>query len=286
VAESVVGVLQLGTAPEGTAATLERVLACEREIAESGAVLVVLPEALLGGYPRGKVTGSGFPAYSAAAVTVPGPEVDALAGLSARTGASLVVGVVERAGSTLYCTAVFLDPVGGLVGTHRKLVPTTRERLVWGRGDGSTLPVVPTAAGLAGAVICWENMMPLLRAAMYAKGVELWCAPTVDDRDAWLASMRHVADEGRCFVLSACQFEPPSEQADPFLGGSVIVGPLGDVLAGPLRGAAGLLTATVDLADLVAARCDLDVSGHSARPDVFRLSVDERARVGVTFRTD
>lgn len=281
-----VGVLQVGTSPEGTAATLERILGYEREIAESGAALVVLPEAVLGGYPRGRVTGPGFPRYAAAAVAVPGPEVDALAGLSARTGASLVVGVVERAGSTLYCTALFLDPAKGLVGTHRKLVPTARERLVWGRGDGSTMPVVPTAAGLAGAVICWENMMPLLRAAMYAKGVELWCAPTVDDREAWLASMRHVAGEGRCFVLSACQYEPPSDHDDPFLGGSVVVGPLGDVLAGPLRGAAGLLTATIDPDDLVAARCDLDVSGHYARPDVFALSVDETARVGVTFRAD
>jgi nitrilase len=283
VPKSVVGVLQLGTSPEGTAATLARVLAREEEIRESGAALVVLPEALLGGYPRGNLGGAGFAACFAAAVAVPGPEVDVLAGLSARTGASLVVGVVERAGSTLYCTALFLDPVRGLVGTHRKLVPTARERLVWGRGDGSTMPVVPTAAGLVGAAICWENMMPLLRAALYAKGVEIWCAPTIDDREVWLASMRHIAGEGRCFVLSACQYEPPSEQADPFAGGSVIVGPLGDVLAGPLHGAPGLLTATVDTADLVAARYDLDVSGHYARPDVFHLSVDETARPGVSF---
>ncbi|MFG1645916.1 nitrilase-related carbon-nitrogen hydrolase [Amycolatopsis sp. NPDC049252] len=138
-----------------------------------------------------------------ASVTVPGPETRALAGLSARTGASLVVGVIERDGSTLYSTVVFLDPSLGLVGKHRKLVPTARERLVWGRGDSSTLPAIPTAAGLAGAAICWENHMPLLRAAMYAKGVELWCAPTADDRDVWQASMRHIADEGRCFVISA-----------------------------------------------------------------------------------
>ncbi|MDS0137906.1 MULTISPECIES: carbon-nitrogen hydrolase family protein [unclassified Amycolatopsis] len=267
---TVVAALQIATG-----VPLERVLAFEDEI--RGADLVVLPEAVLGGYP-GRTP---FVEYFHAAVTVPGPEVAELAGLAARTGASLVVGVIERAGSTLYSTVVFLDPALGLVGQHRKLVPTARERLVWGRGDGSMLPVVPTAAGRAGAAICWENHMPLLRAAMYAKGVEIWCAPTADDRDVWQASMRHVADEGRCFVVSACPYE--GEGDDPFRGGSVIVGPLGDVLAGPLRGTEGLITAEIDLAEIVAARHSLDVSGHYARPDVFSLTVDERPQDGVTF---
>ncbi|MEV6876574.1 carbon-nitrogen hydrolase family protein [Amycolatopsis sp. NPDC051128] len=267
---TVVAALQIATG-----VPLERILAFEDEI--RGAALVVLPEAVLGGYPRGEP----FVRYFRSSVTVPGPEVTALAGLSARTGASLVAGVIERDGSTLYSTVVFLDPVLGLVAKHRKLVPTARERLVWGRGDGSTLPVVPTAAGLAGAAICWENHMPLLRAAMYAKGVEIWCAPTVDDRDVWQASMRHIANEGRCFVISACPYETSGD--DPFRGGSVIVGPLGDVLAGPLHGSEGLLTATIDLEDVVAARHSLDVSGHYARPDVFALTVDERPQDGVTF---
>jgi nitrilase len=260
-----------------TGVSPEHVLGFEDEIRASGAALVVLPEAVLGGYPRGEP----FVRYFGASVAVPGPEVTELAGLAARTGASLVVGVIERDGSTLYSTAVFLDPALGLVAKHRKLVPTARERLVWGRGDGSTLPVVPTAAGLAGAAICWENHMPLLRAAMYAKGVEIWCAPTVDDRDVWQASMRHIADEGRCFVISACPYETDGD--DPFRGGSVIAGPLGDVLAGPLRDAEGLITAEIDLDDVVAARHSLDVSGHYARPDVFALTVDERPRDGVTF---
>ncbi|MBE1497560.1 nitrilase [Amycolatopsis lexingtonensis] len=267
---TVVGALQLGTG-----IPVERILAFEDEL--RGADLVVLPEAVLGGYP-GRAP---FVDYFAASVAVPGREVSALAGLAARTGTSLVAGVIERAGSTLYSTAVFLDPALGLVAKHRKLVPTARERLAWGRGDGSTLPAVPTAAGLAGAAICWENHMPLFRAAMYAKGVEIWCAPTADDRDVWQASMRHIADEGRCFVVSACPFETSGE--DPFRGGSVIVGPLGDVLAGPLRDAEGLITAEIDLADIVAARQSLDVSGHYARPDVFSLTVDERPQDGVTF---
>jgi nitrilase len=226
-----VAALQMGSSPEGTTATLKRVLGFEAEIRAAAAAVVVMPEVILGGYPEVRLSDEQYTRYFGQAIDVPGPEIDALAGLAARTGASLVVGVVERVGSTLYCTAVFLDPVRGFVGSHRKLVPTGRERLVWGRGDGSTLPVVPTTAGLAGAAICWENFMPLLRAAMYAKGVELWCAPTVDDGDTWLATLRHIACEGRCFAVSACQYGT----SEVFTGGSVIVGPLGDVLAGPLR---------------------------------------------------
>ncbi|MGE5827315.1 MAG: carbon-nitrogen hydrolase family protein [Micromonosporaceae bacterium] len=302
---TVVAALQIGTSPEGTAATLERILDYEPEISASGARLVVLPEALLGGYPKGETFGtrvgyrtpagrSGFTSYEAAAIDVPGPEVEALAGLATRTRASLVVGVIERAGSTLYCTALFLDPSSGLVATHRKLMPTGTERLIWGQGDGSTLPVVATAAGRAGAAICWENYMPLLRTAMYAKGVQVWCAPTVDDRDVWQSTMRHIACEGRCFVISACQVQPAPRELDltiddwdpdrPLIrGGSVIVGPLGDVLAEPLFGKPGLVTAEIDVAELAGARYDLDVTGHYARADIFTLTVDESPRHSVSF---
>lgn len=302
---TVVAALQIGTSPEGTAATLERILEYEPEISASGARLVVLPEALLGGYPKGETFGThvgfrtpggraGFARYAATAIDVPGPEVDALAGLSARTRASLVVGVIERAGSTLYCTALFVDPGSGLVATHRKLMPTGTERLIWGQGDGSTLPVVATVAGRAGAAICWENYMPLLRTAMYAKGVQVWCAPTVDDRDVWQSTMRHIACEGRCFVISACQVQPSPRELgltvddwDPdrplIRGGSVIVGPLGDVLTEPLVGKAGLVTAEIDLAELTGARYDFDVTGHYARADIFTLTVDESPRRSVTF---
>ncbi|MGA6166585.1 carbon-nitrogen hydrolase family protein [Amycolatopsis magusensis] len=278
--EATVSALQLGASAD-TAATLERILGHEDEIRASGTDLLVLPEAVLGGYPRGELSGDGFTRYFEQAVDLPGPEIEALAGLSARTGASVVAGVVERAGSTLYCTAVFLDPATGFTARHRKLVPTMRERLVWGRGDGSTLPVVATAAGLTGAALCWENYMPLLRAAMYAKGVRVWCAPTVDDREIWRATMRHIAAEGRCFVISACPYE--SEGDDPIAGGSLIAGPSGDVLAGPLLGAEGLVTARIDLDETVSSRAQLDVSGHYARPDVFSLSVDETPRPGVRF---
>ncbi|WP_238922942.1 carbon-nitrogen hydrolase family protein [Achromobacter ruhlandii] len=300
-----VAALQIGASPEGKDATLERILAFEAEISASGAALVVMPEALLGGYPKGEIFGTrlgyrlpegreAYARYYQNAIDVPGPETDALAALSQRTGASLVIGVIERAGSTLYCTALYFDPAAGLAARHRKLMPTGTERLIWGQGDGSTLPVLETAAGRVGGAICWENHMPLLRTAMYAKGVQIWCAPTVDERDIWQCSMRHIAHEGRCFVISACQVQPsPAELGldvpgwDPqrplINGGSLIVGPLGDVLAGPLHGQTGLLTATVDIDELVRARYDFDVVGHYARPDVFTLEVDERARQTVRF---
>lgn len=300
-----VAALQIGSAPEGKARTLEQILAFESDIAASGASLVVMPEALLGGYPKGEIFGTrlgyrlpegreAFARYYDNAIDVPGPETEALAGLSQRTGASLVVGVIERGGNTLYCTALFFEPGIGLAARHRKLMPTGTERLIWGQGDGSTLPVIDAAAGRIGGAICWENHMPLLRTAMYAKGVEIWCAPTVDERDIWQCSMRHIAHEGRCFVVSACQVQPSPadlgvdvpgwDAGRPLInGGSVIVGPLGDVLAGPLRGGTGLLTARIDTADLVRARYDFDVVGHYSRPDIFSLTVDERPRPPVRF---
>ncbi|MCX8958786.1 carbon-nitrogen hydrolase family protein [Erwinia psidii] len=302
---SVVAALQMGSHPEGKTATLAQIISYEEEIRRQGISLVVMPEALLGGYPKGSNFGTwlgfrlpegreAFAAYYANAIDVPGEECDALAAFSARCGADVVIGVIERDGSTLYCSSLFFSPKDGLVAKHRKLMPTGTERLIWGQGDGSTLPVVEMAAGKVGCAICWENHMPLLRAAMYAKGVQIWCAPTVDERDVWRASMRHIAHEGRCFVITACQMQPtpnelgtevPGWDPDRVLinGNSMIVGPLGEVLAGPMTGVSGLLTAKIDTAELVRARYDFDVSGHYSRPDVFSLTVDERAKHGVVF---
>lgn len=307
-AKTHVAALQIGSHPDGKAATLAGILSFEDRIVAAGARVVVLPEAVLGGYPKGEIFGTrlgyrlpegreAFARYFDNAIDVPGPETAALAGLARRTNASLVVGVIERGGNTLYCSALFFDPEGGLVAKHRKLMPTGTERLIWGQGDGSTLPIVDSAAGRLGTAICWENHMPLLRTAMYAKGVQIWCAPTVDERDVWQCSMRHIAHEGRCFVISACQVQPSPKDLgievpdwDPerplIRGGSVIVGPYGDVLAGPLLGEAGLLTAEVDIDELVRARYDFDVVGHYARPDVFSLEVDERRKRSVTFVGD
>jgi nitrilase len=296
----IIAALQIGSHPQGKAATLEAVLAFEERIEASGADLVVLPEALLGGYPKGEQFGTylgyrttegreAFATYYDNAVDLDGPEVAALAGLCDRTGAALVVGIVERSGSSLFCTALFLEPEQGLVAKHRKLMPTGTERLVWAQGDGATMPVVASRAGKLGAAICWENYMPLFRAAMYAKGVEIWCAPTVDERDVWRSAMRHIAHEGRCFVISACQVQPSPaalgmqvenwpDDRPLIAGGSMIVGPLGDVLAGPLERETGLVAAAIDTRDIVRARYDFDPVGHYARPDIFRLAVDESPR--------
>ncbi|GMM52428.1 Nit1 protein [Starmerella bacillaris] len=303
--KSVVAALQIGSNYEGKAATLRDILSFENQILESNAKLVVLPEALLGGYPKGDMFGaqlgyrlpSGreeFTRYYNNAVDIDGEEIAELEGLSNRTQAFLVVGVIERANSSLFCTAVFISPEHGVVGKHRKLMPTGTERLIWSQGDGSTMPVIESGCGKVGAGICWENHMPLFRTAMYAKGVEIWCAPTVDERDVWRSSMRHIAHEGRCFVISCCQVQPTPAQLNKTVanwddnrlligGGSMIVGPLGDVLAGPFEKEVGLLTAEIDTDDLIGARYDLDVVGHYGRPDVFSLHVDESARESAVF---
>src|SRR5512146_3287339 len=253
-------------------ATLDRVAALTARAAAGGTELVVFPEAFVGGYPKGSDfgarVGSRSPAgrewfrrYHEGAVDLPGPAVDRLAGIARANAVHLIVGVIERAGGTLYCTALFLSPEGALLGKHRKLVPTAMERLIWGAGDGSTIPVFDTPTGRIGAVICWENYMPQLRLAMYGQGVELYCAPTVDDRETWLPTMRHIALEGRCFVLSACQYMrradcPADYRADIegdllIRGGSSIVDPLGNVLAGPDFSGETILTAELDLSAIV-----------------------------------
>lgn len=299
-----ISLLQIGSVPSSTQETLEKILSYEAEIKRSGADIVVMPEAILGGYPKGERFGTqlGFrlesgreiyQKYYDAAIDLSGPEVKTLSEMSKRLNANLVLGVIERAGATLYCTAIFIDPSGGLTHKHRKLMPTGSERMIWGQGDGSTLPVIETNAGRTGATICWENYMPLLRTALYAKGIEIWCAPTVDARPVWQSTMQHIALEGRCFVASACQYQPsPNELgqkvdnwgADDALisGGSVIIGPLGDVLAGPLLDKEGLISAEINMDDLAKARYDLDVIGHYARPDIFELRVNETPRQSVT----
>ncbi|EKS70286.1 nitrilase/cyanide hydratase and apolipoprotein N-acyltransferase [Burkholderia sp. SJ98] len=203
----------------------------------------------------------------------------------------LVIGVIERDGGTLYCTALFLGPDGAYLGKHRKLGPTGAERLVWGRGDGSTMPVFSTDVGKIGASICWENYMPLFRAAMYQKGVEVLCVPTADGRETWLPTMRHIALEGRCFVLSSNQFARRSDYPEDYpafqnqasdsivtVGGSCIIDPLGNVLAGPNFDGEAVLIADIDLDDITRAKFDLDAVGHYSRPDVFRLLVNESSQ--------
>ena len=298
-------VVQAGSVPFDLARSLEKALDLIADAAREGAQLVVFPEAFLSAYPKeasfGAVVGMRRPEgrdlyqrYWESAVDVPGPAVDTLADAARDANVHLVIGAIER-DTTLYCTALFFSPEQGYLGKHRKLMPTASERLIWGFGDGSTLGVYDTTVGRISAVICWENYMPLLRMTMYGKGIQLYCAPTADDRDSWLPTMRHIAVEGRCFVLSACQFikrgaygaDYPSEVDDDpdrvvMRGGSCIVDPFGTVLAGPCFDSETILTAECDLDQIVKGKYDLDVTGHYARPDVFSMTVDERAKPAVT----
>ncbi len=290
--------------------TLEKLSVLAREAAQQGAQLVLFPEAFVSAYPRGldfgAVVGSrtdagreDFRRYWESSVDVPGPAVDHLARTARSNNIYLVVGVVERDAATLYCTVLFFAPDGTFLGKHRKLMPTASERLVWGFGDGSTLPVFETPLGKLGAVICWENYMPLMRTAMYAKGIELYCAPTADARDSWLATVRHIAIEGRCFVLSCNQFQRrrdfPADYNSTFgndadavicRGGSCIVDPFGNFLAGPDTEGEAILVAEIDLRQIIRGKYDFDVVGHYSRPDIFQLHVDERPKRSVTTTDD
>jgi nitrilase len=287
--------------------TLEKLSSLAASAAQQGARLVLFPEAFVSGYPRGldfgAVVGSrtdegreDFRRYWESSVDVPGAAADFLAGVAKNNKIFLVVGVVERDGGTLYCSVLFFGPDGIYLGKHRKVMPTASERLVWGFGDGSTLPVFETELGKVGAVICWENYLPLLRATMYGKGIEIYCAPTADARDSWIATARHIAVEGRCFVLSSNQFNRrrdfPSEYRSNFgeepdtivcHGGSCIVDPFGNFLAEPNTEGEAILIAEIDPAEIVRGKYDLDVVGHYARPDIFQLRVDEGAKKPVTI---
>lgn len=291
-------VVQAASNPADSLDSAQKAAALVLQAAQNGARLIVFPEAFLGGYPKGASFGTpvgmrkpegreDYRRYHAAAIDLDGPEVQAIEEATRATGAFVVIGVIERDGGTVYCTALFFDGGKGLVAKHRKLMPTAAERLIWGFGDGSTMPVIDTQLGRVGAVICWENYMPMLRMAMFDQGITLYCAPTADDRDTWAATMRHVALEGRCHVLSACQHITRAAYPDDYdcalgddpdtvllRGGSMIVGPLGQVLAGPDFSGETILYAKIDPAEVIRAKYDFDVTGHYARPDVFSLAVN------------
>ena len=295
-----VAVVQAGSIPFETNACVDKAVSLAREAGGMGARVVVFPEAFIAGYPKGLSYGlvvgardprgrEEFRLYLESAIEVPGPETARLGEAAAAAGAYLVIGVIERERGTCYCTVLFFGPDGALLGKHRKLMPTALERMIWGFGDGSTLTVVESPYGRIGSVICWENYMPMLRMAMYAKNVALYCAPTADDRDTWIPSMRHVALEGRCFVLTACQFLRRRDFPDTvrvslgdapdavlMRGGSAIIDPLGRVLAGPHFDGETILTADLDLDEIGRGKFDFDVVGHYSRPDVFQLVVNEK----------
>jgi nitrilase len=292
----------------------EKAVKLTLEAGNNGANIVVFPEAFIPAYPRGlsfgAVVGSrslegrkDFYRYWENSIAVPSEETDRLGEAARKAGVYLDIGVIERdneySKGTLYCTMLYFGPDGTLLGKHRKLKPTGSERLIWGEGDGSTLPVFDTPFGKIGGLICWENYMPLARAAMYSKGVQIYIAPTADSRDLWQSTIRHIAAEGRCFVLSCNQYVTkemyPSDLAcfedlvnspdEMCPGGSAIVGPLGEYIVSPVWGKEDILYASLNLQDIAYSQFDFDVVGHYSRPDVFQLVVNDEKKENVVWRS-
>jgi len=198
----------------------------------------------------------------------------------------MVIGVIERGSSgSLYCSVLYFNNEGKLIGKHRKLKPTGTERVIWGEGDGSDLTTYQTHFGKIGGLICWENYMPLPRTSVYQSGVDIYIAPTADQRDSWQATMKHIACEGRCFVVGCNQYvtrhnypkyllcELNNDEQVMSRGGSVIVNPFGEVVAGPLWDKAGILHAELDMDLVIKGKMDFDVVGHYARQDLFELKL-------------
>jgi nitrilase len=307
-----VAVVQAASVIMDKEASTEKAISLTLEAGEKGANIVVFPEAFIPAYPRGLSFGAKVGSRSSEgrrdwlrywenSVPVPSKITEKLGKAARKAGVYLIIGVIERdnelSNGTLYCSVLFFGPEGTLLGKHRKLKPTGSERLIWGEGDGSTLPVFDTPYGKIGALICWENYMPLARAAMYAKGVQIYIAPTADSRELWQSTIRHIAAEGRCFVLScnqyvnkdmyptdlACYDDLVSSQEEMCPGGSAIVGPLGEYIKEPVFGKEEILIANLDLRDIAFSQFDFDVVGHYSRPDVFQLLVNEEKKENVKW---
>ncbi len=273
-------------------ATIEKMAGIAAEAAGEGASLVVFPETFVPVYPSSRwarllAAGSeGKPLFAKLAresVEIPSPASERLGSIAREAGVWLATGVNELERGTLYNALLLYSPDGELVLHHRKLMPTNHERLVWGLGSSDGLTAAATPLGKVGGLICWENLMPLARFALYESGVEIYLAPTADDTEDWHDSIRHIARESRAFVISPCVFQRASSYPDdvplgdgPDLlgrGGSAILAPDGSYLAGPLWDEEGILYAELDPQRLYEERQRFDPAGHYNRPDVFRLEV-------------
>ncbi|WKV12160.1 carbon-nitrogen hydrolase family protein [Marivirga harenae] len=295
-----VGCVQATPALFDKSKTLDIVFKWIQKAAKENVKLLVFPESFIPAYPAGlgfgTVVGSRteagreqFREYWENSVEIGAEETQQIAKWAKEHDMYITIGVTEKdsISKTLYCTILYFSAKGELMGKHRKLKPTAAERLVWGEGDGTTLSTYDTKIGKLGGLICWENYMPLARVAMYQKGVEIYVAPTADSRDSWNSSLIHIACEGRCYVIGSNQFIRKSNYPEHLQkqlaedrpeilsrGGSVIISPLGKVLAGPLYNEEGLLTAEIDHDEIIRAKMDFDVIGHYARNDVFGFDVN------------
>ncbi len=280
-------------------ASVEKACRLIAEAGNNGAQLVVLPEAFIPAYPDwiwfvppGQITLNQrlYGELVEQSVSIPGPEIDILCNAAMNAGTYVAIGVNERnvgaSGGTLYNTLVYIDPRGNLMGKHQKLIPTAPERTIWAYGDPSTLDVYDTNLGKLAGLICHENYMPLVRYCLYGMGVEIYVAPTYDEGDAWHATLRHIGREGRVFVIGCCmvlrkedilshspELEPYYKDADEWInsGNSVITDPNGNIIAGPLNKQEGIIYAEIDLKMSLGTKWNLDVAGHYARPDAFKL---------------
>ena len=274
------------------AATIDKVERLAAEVARNGARLALFPEAFIPVYPSNRwarfLAGWAdstdvWAKLAQESITVPGPDSDRLAAIAKTSSLWLAMGANELERGTIYNSLLLYSPRGELALHHRKLMPTNHERLVWGLGDGRGLETVATELGAVGGLICWENLMPLARFALYEGGVEIYLAPTADDSDSWHDSMRHIARESRAFVLSCSAFQRAASYPDDVRvaegdevvgrGGSAILAPDGSYLAGPLWDEEGVLYAELDPARLYQARQRFDPAGHYHRPDLFRFDV-------------
>lgn len=257
--------------------------------AMEGANLVLFPEAFIAGYPRGlsfgTVVGSRseegratWLRYWQSSIQIYDATFEKIGRIAKKYKVFLVTGITEksRIGGSLYCTTLYFNPDGQLIGKHRKIKPTGSERIIWGEGKGDDLDVYDTAIGKIGGLTCWENYMPHARIKLYQQGIELYMAPTADSRDTWTATLRHIAQEGRCYVLGCNQFvtkdiypkdlpgitDLDNQPEIMCRGGSMIVNPLGHIIAGPLYGEEGMLYANLNRNELIQSKLDFDVIGH------------------------
>ncbi|WP_020607598.1 carbon-nitrogen hydrolase family protein [Spirosoma spitsbergense] len=279
-------------------ATIDKLERLVVECARKGCQFILFPESFIPGYPRkftfGSAVGSRsdagrelYKTYWQNSLQLPSPELTRIEQIARENNVYLAIGVTERdvLNGSLYCTLVYLSPSNGYLGKHQKVKPTGVERLIWAEGTGAdSLRVFDTEIGRMGGLICWENYMPLARMSLYQQAPQLYLAPTADARPTWPATLQHIACEGRCFVLGSNQFFTRSDYPSAYQnfldeddlilsrGGSAIVSPQGEFIAGPLWDEEGILIADLDLADVLKSKLDFDVIGHYARPDLFAFS--------------
>jgi nitrilase len=290
-----VACVQAEPVPFDRDATIAKLEGLVGDVASEGARLALFPETFIPVYPSnrwarflagwsdGADARDIFARLARQSIEIPGPHSDRLAEIARKHAVWLAVGVNELERGTLYNALLVYSPDGDLALHHRKLMPTNHERLVWGLGDGGGLETISTDLGKVGGLICWENLMPLARFALYQDGVEIYLAPTADDSEEWHESMKHIARESRAFVLSCCVFQRASSYPDDIPlaegdeivggGGSAILAPDGSYLAGPLWNEEGILYAELDPQLMYRARQRFDPAGHYHRPDLLRLQI-------------